>query len=65
MTWATVTEVVAIIGVLLITINWLDMVGAIAAALAMLTGRLACNLYLVPPRLKVLQTQNSTICKYN
>ncbi|MCP4674458.1 MAG: hypothetical protein GY854_02865 [Deltaproteobacteria bacterium] len=50
-TWATLTEVIVIIGVLLLAINVADWIGATAAALAILVGHLASNLYLIPARL--------------
>ncbi len=47
-TMATAMEVIGIIIVMFIGITYLDMVGAIAATLALIIGRLAANLYLVP-----------------
>ena len=47
-TLATAMEVVGIIIVMFIGITYLDLVGAIAATLALIMGRLAANLYLVP-----------------
>lgn len=48
-TFATITEVTVTIGVLYVTIGPLQMVGADGAALALIVGRIACNLYLVLP----------------
>ena len=47
-TMATAMEVTGIIIVMFIGITYLDLVGAIAATLALIIGRLAANLYLVP-----------------
>lgn len=48
-TWATVVEISVIIATLAIAIGIFDAVGAIAAAIAILTGRLAANAWLTPP----------------
>jgi hypothetical protein len=53
-TWATIIEVVVIIGVLFIAITYLDVVGAVAAASAFTLGRLAANLYLFPHQFKAV-----------
>ena len=45
-TWATALEVTGAVAVLAIAIHGLDAVGAIAAAAALLTGRLAANSFL-------------------
>jgi len=47
-TWATITEVVGVVAVLWIAIAHLDAVGAVAAAAALLLGRIGANLFLVP-----------------
>ncbi len=47
-TWATMIEVVGVIVVLWVAISQLDAVGAVAAAAALLIGRIGANLYLVP-----------------
>jgi hypothetical protein len=47
-TWASVLEVAGILLVLLVTVTWLDWVGATAAAVAYLVGRTAANLSLLP-----------------
>ena len=47
-TVATVVEVTGIVAVLAVAILGLDLVGAVAAALALLLGRLAANLTLAP-----------------
>jgi len=54
-TWGTVVEVLGILGGLLLTVAGLELVGATAAAVSFLGGRLAGNLYLIPPCLKVLR----------
>jgi hypothetical protein len=54
-TWGTLVELGGILAALLLTITVLDRVGAVAAAIALLVGRLAGNLYLVPPCLRLLR----------
>jgi hypothetical protein len=46
-TWATVVEVSGIITILAIAVVGLDFVGAVAAAVAILLGRVAANLFLL------------------
>ncbi len=53
-TWATIIEVVVIIGVLFISITYLDVIGAVSAAYAFTLGRLAANLYLFPHQFKAV-----------
>lgn len=53
-TWATSIEVASIIGVLFISINYLDLVGAVAAASAFTLGRLCANIYLFPYQRKAI-----------
>jgi hypothetical protein len=53
-TWATVSEVLGIIIVMFIGITYLDLVGAVAATAALITGRLAANIYLLPPYVKAV-----------
>ncbi len=48
-TLATVIEVGTILIVLLIAILWFDLIGAVAAAIALLIGRAATNFYLTIP----------------
>jgi O-antigen/teichoic acid export membrane protein len=55
-TLATVTEVAVIVCALVLTVNLLDMVGATAAAISLLAGRLAGNLYLIPYKRKALRS---------
>ena len=45
-TWATTIEVVGVVAVLTLAVAGLGWVGAVAAAAALLTGRLSANLYL-------------------
>jgi hypothetical protein len=47
-TWATVIEVAGVVLVLWVAISYLDAVGAVAAAAALLIGRIGANLYLAP-----------------
>ena len=48
-TWATAVEVAGIIVVLALSLDVLDLVGALGAAAALVLGRLGANLFLVPP----------------
>ena len=50
-TWATATEVLTIVAVLALGILSFDAVGAIAAAVAFVLGRIASTTYLIPPSL--------------
>lgn len=54
--WATVIEMAGIVGILLATIHGFNLIGATAAAIAFITGRVFGNLYLVPPCLRVLRS---------
>jgi hypothetical protein len=47
-TWATAIEVGGAIGILTVAVFFLDAVGAVAAAAALVIGRLGANAYLVP-----------------
>jgi hypothetical protein len=47
-TWATVIEVIGVVVVMSIAIWAFDVIGAIAAASALLIGRIGANLYLAP-----------------
>jgi hypothetical protein len=47
-TWATIIEVVGTIVVMWLAISVFDVIGAIAAAAALLIGRIGANLYLSP-----------------
>ena len=48
-TWATVAEVSGIVGLLVLSIHFLDLVGATAAAISIVGGRLLANIYLIRP----------------
>ena len=48
-TWATVVEAALIVIVLYVSISHFDAVGVIATALAYMIGRIAANLFLMPP----------------
>ena len=52
-TWASVVEVAAVVTVLAVTIQSLSWVGAVAAATAIVLGRLAGNLWLIVPAVRV------------
>lgn len=54
-TWATIIEVGVIIGVLFISITYMDVIGAIAASSAVTLGRFCANLYLFPHQFKALR----------
>jgi hypothetical protein len=47
-TWAAVIEVMGVVGGLLVGVVLLDAVGAVAAAVALVLGRVGANIYLVP-----------------
>jgi hypothetical protein len=47
-TWATVIEVVGVLLVMWISISYFNAIGAVAAAAALLIGRIGANLYLAP-----------------
>lgn len=55
LTWATVIEVGGIVGALWLGIAGLDLIGVTAAAMAFILGRLAGNLYLIPPCARILR----------
>jgi len=48
-TWATALEVLVAVLVLAVSIHLFDAAGAVAAAVALVVGRVAANLFLVPP----------------
>ncbi|MDZ7763120.1 MAG: oligosaccharide flippase family protein [Melioribacteraceae bacterium] len=48
-TIATSIEVTSIVVILLVAINWLNMIGVIAAVISYVLGRLAANIYLARP----------------
>jgi hypothetical protein len=56
-TWTSIIEMAGIAIVLFITITFLDMVGAVAAAVAIFIGRIGGNVYLVPSCLRVLRRE--------
>ena len=58
-TWATLWEVTGVGVVLALGIQRFDLVGATAAAVAILSGRVVGNLWLVPPCLKVLHSDRA------
>jgi O-antigen/teichoic acid export membrane protein len=53
-TIATVTEVTGILGVLFLTIHVYDLVGVIAASMALVIGRFLADVYLIYPCSKAL-----------
>lgn len=53
LTWASAIEVLGIVLVLAALIGRFDLVGALAAAIALVVGKLASTLYLVPPCTRV------------
>ncbi len=52
-TWATIIEVVGTVVIMWVAISVLDAVGAVAAASALLIGRIGANLYLAPAMKKL------------
>jgi O-antigen/teichoic acid export membrane protein len=54
-TWTSVVEVLGIAIVLFVSIKVFGWVGAVAAAMAILLGRIVGNLYLVPPCWRIRQ----------
>ncbi len=54
-TWTSMVEIFGITVVLFVAIKIFDMVGVVAAAMAVVLGRFAGNLYLVPPCSEVLR----------
>lgn len=52
-TWATLVEVVTIVTVLWISIGGMNAIGAVAAAAALVIGRLLSNSYLMPAYLRI------------
>lgn len=62
-TFATLTEVVTIILLLMLTTRFFNMVGATAAAIAYILGRLSANIYLMWPYSKILSTHKQTIIR--
>ncbi len=56
-TWATAAEVIGILAILELCISAFDMVGATAAGVAIIGGRLISNVLLLPPCTRVLKTQ--------
>ena len=60
-TWATVAELTTVTGVLILTINRLDMIGAVAASVALLAGRIVGVAWLIQPtRTIILSRSHST-----
>lgn len=57
-TFGTALEFLMIIIVLYITIEWFSLVGAIAATISFVIGRISANTYLTPPFLKALRKYN-------
>ena len=55
LTWATVIEVGGIVAALWLGIAGFNLVGVTAAAVAFILGRVAGNLYLIPPCARVLR----------
>lgn len=60
-TFATGMEVIGILAVLFISVNYFDMIGAYAAALAYMIGRVCANLYLIRPYLKALKIYDTKL----
>ena len=58
-TWSTLCEVTGVGVMLTVGIHELDLVGATAAAGAILSGRLGGNLWLIAPCLDVVRSANT------
>ena len=56
-TAGTVTEFVTIVILLLILISNMNLVGAVAAVIAIIAGRLAANMYLMPATIKSIKSE--------
>ncbi|RKZ00387.1 MAG: hypothetical protein DRQ13_00540 [Ignavibacteriae bacterium] len=54
-TIATAIEFLTIVLVLFISIKYVDLVGAVAATLSFVIGRIAANIYLTPPVIKTIK----------
>ncbi len=54
-TWATLIELIGIATVLTVGIHWLDFIGAVAAAVAIVSARVASTMWLVPTCWDVLR----------
>ena len=54
-TIGTAIEFIAIVLVLFISIKYVGLVGAVAATLSFVIGRLAANIYLTPPVIKTIK----------
>jgi progressive ankylosis protein len=59
-TWATAAEFAGVVASLLICIHWLDMIGATAAAVAFIAGRLAAHASLVKPFMGIIAAYRHT-----
>ncbi len=59
--WATAAEVTGIILTLLLATRYLDMVGATAAAIGFIIGRLAANTWLTPPVVRIRHRMRSLL----
>ena len=57
-TWATTAELVTVTGILIVTIHTYDLVGSVAAAAAILIGRIVGVIWLVPTTRHVLCGDN-------
>ena len=55
-TYGTAIEFITIIVVLFIAIKYFDAIGAVAATVSFVLGRIAANLYLMPPTISSLKT---------
>lgn len=58
LTWATVVEVSATLSIVFIGVRFLDLVGIMAAAMALVGGSLASNLYLLPKASSTLRSRS-------
>lgn len=54
-TWATAAEIFLIVTTLIVSIAILDLIGAVAVALALVIGRFGATLYMIPPCYSVMR----------
>ena len=55
LTWATALEVIGIITILYFATGKFDLTGVVAATLAYVLGRIAANIYLIKPILRIFR----------
>ena len=58
-TVGTITEFITIVILLFILINYFDLIGAVAATISFVIGRIAANIYLIPSSISSLRGQKT------